>query len=62
MILCETICIDLIDPYILNNWLGNDRILNAMAQEDPATGYWLQITEILDKISARISQIFNNTW
>ncbi len=28
---------------------------------DPATG-WFEIAEIPDKISARISQIFNNTW
>lgn len=28
---------------------------------DPATG-WFEITEIPDKISAIISQIFNSTW
>ena len=28
---------------------------------DPATG-WFEITEIPDKTSARISQIFNSTW
>ena len=28
---------------------------------DPATG-WFEIAKIPDKTSARISQIFNNTW
>ena len=32
-----------------------------MTLVDPATG-WFEITEIPDKTSARISQIFNSTW
>ena len=57
----ETVCIDLIGPYTVTDRSGNDRILNAMTFVDPATG-WFEITEIPDKTSARISQIFNSTW
>ena len=58
----DTLCIDLVDPYTVTDQKGNDRILNAMTFVDPATG-WFEIAEILtDKTSARISQIFNNTW
>ena len=34
--------------------------MNTMTFVDPATG-WIEITEILDKISTGISQVFNNT-
>ena len=37
------------------------RILNAMIFVDLGTG-WIEISEIPDKTSARISQIFNNAW
>ena len=52
----ETVCIDLICPYTVTDRSGNDRIVNAMTFVDPATG-WFEITEIIDKTSARISQI-----
>ena len=61
MIPWETVCIDLIGPYIVTDRSGNDRILNATTFVDPATG-WFEITEIPDKTSARISQILNSTW
>ena len=57
----ETVCIDLIGPYTVTDRLGNDRILNTMTFVDPATG-WFEITDIPDKTSDRISQIFNSTW
>ena len=57
----ETVCIDLIGPYTVTDRSDNDRILIAMTFVDPATG-WFEITEIPDKTSARISQIFNSTW
>ena len=57
----DTVCIDLIGPYTVTDQKGNDRILNAMTFVDPATG-WFEIAEIIDKTSARISQLFNNTW
>ena len=61
MIPWKTVCIDLIGQYTVTDKSGNDRILNAMTFVDPATG-WFEITEIPDKTSARISQIFNSTW
>ena len=57
----DTVCIDLVGPYTVTDQKGNDRVLNAMTFVDPATG-WFEIAEIPDKTSARISQIFNNTW
>ena len=57
----DTVCIDLVGPNTVTDQKGNDRILNAMTFVDPATG-WFEIAEIPDKTSARISQIFNNTW
>ena len=39
----ETVCIDIIGPYTVTDRSGNDRILNAMAFVDPATG-WFEIT------------------
>ena len=58
----DTVCIDLlIGPYTVIDQNGDDRILNAMTFVDPETG-WFEIAEIPDKTSARISQIFNNTW
>ena len=57
----ECVCVDLIGPYTVTDKMGNDRILTAMTFIDPATG-WFEVTEIPEKNSARISQIFNNTW
>ena len=54
-------CIDLIGPYSGTDQKDHDRILNTMTFVDPATG-WFEITEIPDKTSARISQIFNTNW
>ena len=61
---CQNIikdCIDSVGPYTVTGKKGNDRILNAMTFVDLATG-WFKIAEITDKTSARICQIFNNTW
>ena len=60
-IIRDTVCIDLVGLYTVTDQKDNDRILNAMVFVDPATG-WFEIAEIIDKTSARISQIFNNTW
>ena len=57
----ECVCVDLIGPYTVTDKMGNDRVLTAMTFIDPATG-WFEVTEIPEKNSARISQIFNNTW
>ena len=57
----DTVCIDLIGPYTVTDQKDHGRILNAMTFVDPATGRF-EIAEIPDKTSARISQIFNNTW
>ena len=54
-------CIDLVGLYTVTDQKDNDRILNAMNFVDPATG-WFEIAKITNKTSARISQIFNNTW
>ena len=56
----ETVCIDLIGPYTVTDRSDNDRIPNTMTFVDPVTG-WFEITEIPDKISARISQTFNSS-
>ena len=61
MIPWETINIDLVCPYTVTDKLGNDRTLLAMTCVDPATG-WIEISEIPEKSSARISHIFNSTW
>ena len=58
---CETACIDLRGLYTVTDRLCSDRILNVMTFVNPATG-WFEIIEIPDKISARISQVFSNTW
>ena len=57
----DTVCIDLVGPYTVTDQKGNGIILNAMTFMDPATD-WFEIAGITDKTSARISQIFNNTW
>ena len=57
----EIVWIDLVGPYTVTDRLNNDKILTAMTFVDPATG-WSYIIQILDKTSARISQIFNKTW
>ena len=57
----ECVCVDLVGPYTVTDKTGCDRVLQAMTFIDPATG-WFEITEIPDKSSARISQIFNSTW
>ena len=61
MIAWETINIDLVCPYTVTDKLGNDRTLLAMTCVDPAIG-WIEISEIPEKSSARISHIFNSTW
>ena len=57
----ECVCIDLVGPYTVTDKMGNDRVLTAMTFIDPATG-WFKVAKIPEKNSARISQIFNNTW
>ena len=57
----ECVCVGLIGPYTVTDKMGNDRVLTAMTFIDPATG-WFEVTKIPEKNSARISQIFNNTW
>ena len=57
----DTVCITLIGHYTVTGQKGKNRILNAMTFVDPVT-CWFEIAEITDKTSARISQIFNNTW
>ena len=55
-------CIDLVSPYTpVTDQKGNGRFFNDMTFVDPASG-WFEIAEITDKISARIDQIFKNTW
>ena len=51
---------DLVGPCTVTDKTRCDRVLNTMTFIDPATG-WFEITGIPDKISARISQIFNST-
>ena len=57
----DTVYIDWVGPYTVTDQKGNGIILNAMAFVDSATE-WFDIDELADKISTRISQIFNNIW
>ena len=57
----DIVCIDLVGPYTVTEPKDNDRILNIIIIVDPATD-WFETAKIFDKTSARISQIFNNTW
>ena len=56
----EYVYVDLVGPYTVTDKTRCDRVLNAMTFIGPATGSF-KITEIPDKSSARISQIFNST-
>ena len=58
---CDTVCNDLVSPYTVTGQKVNNEILDAMAFVNPGTG-WFEIAEINHKTSARISQIFVNTW
>ena len=58
---CDTVCNDLVSPYTVTGQKCNDRIMNAMVFVDPGI-VWFEIAEINHKTSARIRQIFINTW
>ena len=57
----KRVCVDQVGPCTVTGKTGCDRVLNTMIFIDPATGRF-EITEIPDKSSARISQVFNSTW
>ena len=65
-ILWHTACVDLIGPYTICSHKGDQKLM-CMMMIDPAMG-WFEITEVpylddlVNKSSAQISQIFNNTW
>ena len=66
----DSVCVDCIGPYTVETETGTYQ-LNAMTMIDPATG-WFEIAHIpdvivedkpvIDKGSARISQLFNSHW
>ena len=58
----EIVCVDLIGPYTVKTPSGH-KSLTTMTMIDPATS-WFEITVVPedDKSSARVSQLFNNTW
>ena len=57
----DIVCKDIMGTYTGIERFSNGRIMNAMSFVDSATNQF-ERTEILDKTSARISQISNNTW
>ena len=57
----DSVCINLVGSYVFTDYKSNDRIPNMMTFVDWATG-WFEIAEVIDKTSARISQIIHNTW
>ena len=56
-----TVYIDLVGPYTVTDQKDNCKFINTMIFVDLAIG-WLEIAEIINKTSARKSQIFNIPW
>ena len=63
MIPWDTVCVDLVGLYTVNDHTGTDHTLMAMTFIDPATG-WFEVAKLpnKEKSSAKISQLFNTTW
>jgi hypothetical protein len=56
----ETVCIDLIGPYTIGKG-KKETHLHCLTMIDPATG-WFEISEVEDKTSAEIANLFEILW
>jgi Integrase zinc binding domain/RNase H-like domain found in reverse transcriptase len=57
----NTICVDLIGPYMVQTKYGKEYTLHSLTICDPATG-WFEIAEIRDKTSESIAKLLDQTW
>jgi hypothetical protein len=57
----DTLCIDLIGPYIIDRKRNKDYKLHCMTMIDPATG-WFEIVQIPNKRADILSNLLEMTW